>query len=345
MAKLAARDVDSFLAKPTDGIWGALIYGPDSGLIRERAQKLMRSVAGDASDPFRVAELTAGQVKEQPSLLADEMAALSLIGGRRAVRLRGAGNAEAKALAMVLDANSGDSVLVVEAGELGPRDALRSLFEKHKHAVAVACYGDEGQGLDSLIRGILGREGHEPEPDAAAMLGGMLGTDRGLTRQELEKLALYKGKGGGPVTLADVRACIGDDAPLAREDVALAAGSGDQQALDRALSRCLAMGESPIAILRAVQRHFDRLHRLALKVQAGNSIEQVMRSARPPIFFKHQAIIRSQLQLWRPAGLAGALGLLTEAELACKTTGNPDVAMCGRALLRIAHAARRERRG
>ena len=82
-----------------------------------------------------------------------------------------------------------------------------------------------------------------------------------------------------------------------------------------------------------------------MRVQAGGSIDQAMKAARPPIFFKHQATIRGQLQLWRPGGLATALSLLTEAELACKTTGNPDVAICSRALLRIASAARRERRG
>lgn len=344
--KLPARDIDRFCARPTDGIRAALIYGPDVGLVRERARKLTEAVAGDAGDPFRVAEVTQSQLKEAPSLLSDEMAALSFTGGRRAVRLRGAGNADAKAIeAMLADVADGDSLLVVEAGDLGPRDALRALFEKHAGTVALACYVDEGQTLDSVIRGTLSGHGLEAEADAVALLADMLGADRALTRQELEKLALFKGRGNGPVTVSDVRACVGDDAPLARDDVALAVGSGDQQALDRALARCFAVGDSPIAILRAVLRHFDRLHKLALKVQAGQSAEQAIKSARPPIFFKHQGIVRGQLQLWRPSGLAHALSLLLEAEIGCKTTGNPDAAICGRALLRIANAARRERRG
>lgn len=343
--KVAAREVDRFVKQPPAAVRGVLVYGPDVGLVRERAHNLTEAVAGDASDPFRVAELTPAQLKDSPTLLSDEMAALAFTGGRRAVRLRGAGNGDAKAVSSVLDEGEGDSLLIVEGGEFGPRDALRALFEKHDRAAALACYVDEGQTLDSLIRGILAGHGLEPEGDAVALLSDMLGADRALTRQELEKLALYKGHGNGAVTVSDVRACVGDDSPLARDDVALAAGSGDQQALDRALSRCFAMGDSPIAILRAVLRHFDRLHRLALKVQGGQSIEQAIKSSRPPIFFKHQGIVRGQLQLWRPSALAGALNLLMDAELGCKTTGNPDAAICGRALLRIANAARRERRG
>lgn len=344
--KIAPRDADRFIKQPDSGICAVLIYGPDVGLVRERAHALTVAVAGDAGDPFRVAELTPSQLRDSPSLVSDEMAAMAFTGGRRAVRLRGAGNAEAKVCGAVLEeGGSGDSVLIVESGDQGPRDALRALFEKHDRAAALACYVDEGQTLDGLIRRILAGHGLEPEADAVALLADMLGADRALSRQELEKLALYKGRGNGPVSMNDVRACIGDDSPLVRDDVALAAGSGDQQALDRALARCFAAGDSPITILRTALRHFDRLHRLALKVQAGQSIEQAIKSARPPIFFKHQGIVRGQLQLWRPSGLAGALNLLMEAELGCKTTGNPDVAICGRALLRIANAARRERRG
>lgn len=343
--KIAPRNVDGLLNKPPDNLRAVLLYGPDIGLVRERALILAKTVADDPGDPFRVAEITPPQLKDEPGLLRDEMAALALTGGRRLVRLRSAGNAEAGAVQAVLDASDGgDSVLLVEAGELGPRDAMRKIFEAHEAAAAVACYADEGQTLDALVRGILGGHGLDAEADAVALLVGILGADRALSRQELEKLALYKGKGAGPVTVADVRACVGDDAPLARDDVALAVGSGDQPGLDRALARCFASGDSPVSVLRAVTRHFDRLHRLSERVRAGASVDQAVRSARPPIFFKHQATIRGQLQQWRPGGIAAALGLLMDAETACKTTGNPDLAICSRALLRIANAARRERR-
>jgi hypothetical protein len=38
--------------------------------------------------------------------------------------------------------------------------------------------------------------------------------------------------------------------------------------------------------------------------------------------------------------LNGAMGLITETEIACKTTGTPAEAVCGRMLIRLAHAAR-----
>ena len=175
--------------------------------------------------------------------------------------------------------------------------------------------------------------------EAKALLIDNLGADRGVTRQELEKLALYVGN-GGTVTSGDVAACIGDGASLVRDDVALAALSGDQDGLDLALSRCWQAGESPVGILRAVARHLQRLHMLALRKATGADVGEAMKRLRPPIFFKQQPIVRGQLQLWSAQALAQAMGIISEAEIDCKSTGMPDRAVCGRALVRIAAAAR-----
>jgi len=342
MVKIANSSIEAFLRQPDSAIVAVLLFGEDSGLVRERAGLMAATVVDDPSDPFRVAELTPASLKDDPVRLFDEMAALSLMGGRRLVRLTAAGNAHGNAIKAVLDDDAiaeNGSLLVVEAGSLAPRDSLRKLFEGHERAAAIPCYLDDGRSLEGLIQETLAAHGLQAEPSAMAYLCDNLGTDRLVTRSELEKLALYKGRDGGAVTLAEAEANVGDGAPLARDDVALATASGDQAGLDRALTKCRVAGESPIAILRAVIRHMQRLHLLSLKAAQGGNISQLIKSHRPPIFFKHQQLIQRQLGVWRPGRLAQALAILTEAELDCKTTGLPAEAICGRALIRIANAA------
>ena len=343
MVKLANRAIEGFLAAPEGTFVAALLYGEDSGLVRERATRLAGAIVDDLSDPFRAADLGVAMLKDEPTRLFDEMAAMSLTGGRRLVRLRPAGNAQSATIQSVLDdpaITAEGSFLVVEAGSLGPRDSLRKLFESHDRGVAIACYLDDGRALETLIQQTLKANGLDVEPSAMAYLCENLGTDRQITRSELEKLALFKGKNGGAVTLAEAEANVGDGAPLARDDVALATASGDQGALDHALVKCRIAGEQPIAILRAVIRHLQRLHLISLKAATGDDIGRLIKSHRPPIFFKHQPIIQRQVGYWRPQRLAQALAILTEAEFDCKTTGLPAEAICGRALIRIANAAR-----
>ena len=341
MVKLKTQDLEGFVDRPGAKFVAALLYGEDAGLVRERAGRLASAIVDNPADPFRVADLSVSRLKDEPTLLVDEMLTISLTGDRRLVRLENVSNAQADAIEVVLNhpaISSISSFLMIEAAALGPRDRLRKIFENHDRGVTIPCYLDDSISLETVIHHSLGQHSLKIQPTALAYLCENLGTDRLVTRSELEKLALFKGKNDGEITLHDVVCVIGDGAPLARDDVAFAAANGDQAALDRALFKCRTAGEQPVAILRVVIRHFQNLHLLALKLANGGEVNQLIRSQRPPIFFRHQPIIKRQLREWRTSRLSKALEILTQAEIDCKTTGLPAEAVCGRALIRIANA-------
>ena len=194
--KLTAQRVEPFIRSPDSAIVAALLYGPDHGLVRERADRLTTSVAGDASDPFRVAELAADAMKDDPARLADEAAAIPFSGGRRVVRIRDGKDTLVEAVRNLLETGGGGGLVIIEAGELGPRSTLRQACEAAPRAVALACYLDEGEALRKVIADALAGHGLLVADDAADLLEAYLGADRGLTRNELEKLALYKGEPG-----------------------------------------------------------------------------------------------------------------------------------------------------
>ena len=338
--KPAANRIEAFVAAPPAEIRAALLFGPDGGLVRERADRLARFVVKDLGDPFRVSELTPASLKDDPARLADEAAAMSFTGGRRVVRLRDAGDAVTGPVSAFLDHPMGDSLVVVEAGELGPRSSLRKLFEGATNAAALACYADEGAGLETVIIDTLRQDGLSAEPDALAWLTAHLGGDRRMTRMELSKLALYKG-GPGRVTLEEAAACIGDAAGLSLDELALATADGDHATVQDLLGRLLQEGDHPVGILRAVARHFQRLHLAAGMVAQGKGPEQAVSSLRPPPIFRQVERVKRQLGRWSADRLGRALELLVAAELDCKTTGLPAPEICGRALLQLCRAAGR----
>lgn len=340
--KIAAGRVEGFLKAPDPAVRAVLLYGPDLGLVKERAERLCRSVVPDLSDPFRVADLAAAVLKDDPARLADEAAALSLTGGRRVVRLRDAGDAHAGAFRSFLDDPVGDALVVVEAGELGPRSSLRLLFEGADAGAALPCYADEGAGLESVIIETLRQHGQSAEPDALAYLADHLGGDRRLTRSELTKLALYVGA-PGRVRLEDAMACVGDTAGLSLDDLAMAVADGDQAGALRVLDRLYREGTNPVTALRSLARHFQRLHMAAGLMAQGRGIDQAVGALKPPPIFKVAPRVKGQVQRWPAERLASALELLVQAEMDCKTTGLPAEEICARALMQIARAAGRRR--
>ena len=343
--KIDARRADAFVRSPDAAARAILIYGPDSGLVRERARALVVGAAGDAADPFRVAEMTGGALTSDPARLADEAQAISLIGGRRAVWVREATDGLASLFGSFLEEVPGDSLVVVEAGDLSPRAKLRSLFEGAANAAAIPCYVDEGRSLEGVITDTLRARSLSVAPDALAYLSTRLGGDRLAIRSEIEKLALYC-LNELEVTLEAAEICVGDSAEMTLEDLAFAAAGGDQRELGRALARIAQESTSPVTVLRAAIRHFQRLHLARSVIDAGGDMGRALGALRPRLFFKREAPFRAQLSRWPLAALADALDSLTAAEVDCKTTGLPAEAITERTLVALcARAARAGRAG
>ena len=331
--KLDARRLPAFLRDP-GAARVVLLHGDDAGLIRERAEALTRAVAGGLDDPFRVAVLE----REAHGRLAEEADAMSLVGGRRVVRLRECGEAVLPALRRALEVR-GDTLLVLEAPALG-RGKLRSFVEALDGGAAIACYPEEGRALESSIRALLAERGVAADPAALEWLAGHLGADREATRAELEKLSLYVGPGGTADVLA-AEACVGDAAALSLDEALFAATSGDLAGMDRALERALAEGANAIAVIRPALSHLQRLHQARLLMDGGASAADAMRAARPPVFFRRTAQFGRTLSLWSASALLRAIAEARAVEAACKATGARQELLCRRFLSVIARQAAR----
>ncbi len=339
--KLTGARLRGFLARPDPAIVVALVYGPDRGLVHERAQALVAALAGTPADPFRCVELSAEQVKADPVRLIDEALALAFGGGRRVVVVREAGDPLTASVRNLLGGGLPQAALtLLVGGDLGKRSPLRQLCEQDGAAVAIACYEDDGDTLRQVICETLAAENLSPTPAALDYLAHSLGADRAVTRGELEKLAIYIGAGlpgAGPaaVDLDDARAVVDDSHGASLSGIVFAAAAGDTAALDGALHTAWREGLSPVAILRAMAGHVQRLLSARAAIAAGRTAAQAMAALRPPVLFFHQAAFRRQLERWNEARLAAAMVDLVEAERICKTTGSPQRLVCARALLAL----------
>jgi DNA polymerase-3 subunit delta len=339
--KIEPRQAEAFLKKPDPKIRGVVIYGNDDGLIAERAQELAKSVCEDLKDPFRVVDIAGETLKGDPARLADEFGAMSLMGGRRVIRVRPAGEESAAALENLVAAPAGDALIVIEGGNLTPRSGLRTLAETEPTLAAMPCYMDSEGELERLVEAAAKAHGLSVDPDALEWIVERLVGDRGQTRSELDKLMLYKnGDETKTVSLDDALAVLGDTAAIGIDDVIAATFDGNLVALDRALDRVFAEGGNPVQLVRAVQRHVDQLHMVAGHASAGGNMEAAMFKARGlprggPVRARFERHVRS----WPLPRLSAAVTRVLEAEMECKSTGLPDEAIARRLCLALARVA------
>jgi DNA polymerase III subunit delta len=340
-------DIERFLARPDPGIRGAVIYGRDIGVVRERANQLAAKAVANPDDPFDVALLTDGDIDGDAGRLDNELASQSLMGGRRLVRLK-LSTEKASLDKMVAEAVKGhdqgafnpEAFFLVEAGNLGRDSALRKIAEKAAAIAVIPCYEDEPGDMARLVREALNAEGVGLNADALALFVARLPKDRGVARQEIERLILYLGPRSG-ITAGpkDLEDFLGVEPEASLADAASDAFGGRIAEAQSGLRRAAAEGEAGPAAVRAISQHLAKLRRTLTLVKNGAGLPEAAKAS--GVFWKNEREFLRQARAWSLETLDAVQPEVLAADRACKTTGSPDRLIAERLALTIAARARR----
>ncbi|MFN6942143.1 MAG: DNA polymerase III subunit delta [Parvibaculum sp.] len=344
MAQKKAHEVDGWLARPPGAFPIVLIYGPDRGLVSERATLFVRQAGFQADDPFSVTRFDAGELEGDPGRLMDEANTVAMFADRRLIWIKGAGAHKALGATLKdLCANPpAATIILVEGGDLKKGAPIRAAIEQGSAGMALPCYVDQARAIDGIIDEVLARDGLTIAADARQALKASLGGDRLASRSEIEKLALYA-RSDGRIEVAHVTEVIGDVSAKSLDDATDAILVGDIAAFDRAYSGWVNAGNAPFQLVSAVMRQFQQLEMLRMAVDGGGSAASAVGAAKPPIFFSRRNTVERAVQRWTAAAIARGLDRLQATVLAMRTRAQLDEPTARQALLALAVEARRLR--
>lgn len=340
-------DIERFLGRPDPAIRAALIYGRDIGVVRDRGHQLAARLVPNPDDPFDVALLTEQDLADDGGRLEGELAAQSLMGGRRLVRLRLTAEKPTadKLAAEALDRHAKgelnpDAFFLIEAGNLGRESALRKMAEKANGAAAIPCYEDEPGDVARLVRETLAKDSVALNADALQLFVQRMPKERGVARQEIERLALYLGPGSGTTaTPADLEPFLGVEPESSLLDAAADAFGGRLAEAQAGLRRAAQEGESGPAAVRAIGMHLGKLRRTLTLIKAGAGPQEAAKAS--GVFWKQEREFLRQIRSWSLDELDRIQPQVLDADRACKTTGSPDRLIAERLALTVAGRARR----
>lgn len=335
MTAIRPPGLESFLRKPDPAVAAILIYGDEPGAVRDLAAKTVRKLAGSLDDPFAVITLQDSELAGDPGRLIDEVQSRSMFGDIRVVWLREAGEAFAKACAPLLDGRVSGNRVIAEAGMLSKASGLRNLFEKSPHGLILPLYDANPAEAGALARSVLMADGIRINEEVLHRFIELAGTSRSLVQREAEKLALYC-MGLTEATLADVEAVCGNDTGAAPDQLADSVMAGEVVATDRLFQALVAGGTDAGRLLSAVHAHAMQLQDIKAAVERGGQAAQLLRSARPTIFFKRHDAIQTQLRAWSMADLVMAGSTLGQAVLQTRQMSFLGEAIASRCLLSLA---------
>lgn len=334
--KILPKAVDAFLAAPQRDCNAVLVYGVDGGLVRERCNKIIKSVLGKAADDsFAKIELYEPILLADPPRLADELSAISMMCPKRVIIIRDASDKLSKIIESASSNFHKDNFLIVSADELSAKSSLRSLFEKQQSCAAIACYKDEIRDVQNIVRRHLDSEKISYNREIVDYLVEHLGNDRYVTYQELEKLVLYAGD-DKKLTLHEVQLLVDYNQDTQLDDLINSVADGNPAKLEKTLTTHLREGIQPIIYLRALQRYFNRLYAIRAQMQENSqSAEMIISGLRPPVFFKQIPTLTRHANMWTIENIVKALKLLVSAEIFYKSSDIPAVPASSRKLFQV----------
>jgi len=344
--KLGPREAAGYFKRPDPKSAGILIFGDDAMRVALKRQDLLKALLGPgAQDEMRLTRLAAGDLRGDPAALLDaaKSAGFFAAAGPRAVFVDGAGDSLAPTFKAALDDwQEGDAQIVVTAGRLTPKSALRKVFEGDRRTYAAAIYDDPPtrEDIDATLKEAgLGQIDRDAMADIQALAQAL---DPGDFRQTIEKLGLYKRGDPTAVMPADIAAIAPVTIEAEMDDILHATAEANVGAIGPLMARLGGQGVAAVTLCIMAMRHFRSLHAAASHPggpQAGLS------AMRPPVFGPRRDRMQRQAQKWGMHQLEAAISLLVETDLTLRSSQQaPQLALMERALIRLAMMADRKGR-
>lgn len=332
--KLSGAEASRFLAKPDPTRAGLLIFGADTMRVALKRQEAILALIGPQGEPeMRLARIAAADLRKDAALLSDATRAVGFFPGPRVAFVEDATDGLTATLEAALkDWRAGDAQIVVTAGNLTAKSALKTLFEKHLNATSIGLYDDPPTREE--IESALAKAGlKQIEPAAMADLTSLArDLDPGDFRQMLDKIALYKYQDATPLTPVEIAALAPATIEAEVDDLLSAVADQRHAAIGPLMRRLEGQGVLPVTLCIGAMRHFRSLH---VAASDPGGVSNGMMKAR--VFGPRRESMQRQAQNWGMRRLEDALALLVETDLSLRSTSRaPAMAVMERALIRLA---------
>src|ERR1700722_7494761 len=299
---------------PGRAVW--LVQGDNRALIADAFRHLLDELVGPADRTFAVEDFRGDEV--DLAAVADACRTPPFLADRRVVVVRDIGRfstEEAAPLVAYLDDPSPTTALVLVGGEGRLAPKLAAAVKAHGHVIGTQVAGRE---VRSFVRDRIRRSPIRLEGGAEELLEEHLGEDLGRLAALLDVLAAAYGDGArlGP---AEVEPDLGQAGAVAPWDLTDAIDAGESEVALTALHRLLDAGDRhPLVVLATLHRHVASLLRVdspSIRTEAAAAAAMGIAKGRSTYPAK-KALVSAER--YGSAGIAEAIGLVSEAELALK---------------------------
>ena len=310
---------------------GYLIYGQNKGLVREKSEIIIDAFKNDQTE---IIKFENDELILNPEKLSNEFNTFSLTAEKKIISVINTKDNIVELINNIVLENS-NNLIIFEAGELTPRSKLRKFFEKEKNLGILACYFDTERDIEDLIEKTFKNENISINKNIIQLISKHLGNERHIVKNEIEKIILYL-KDKKEIKVENILKCLSQNEEYGFDDLNYTLCDGNVIKLDKIINQLYLEGINPIALLRSVNKHFQKILFVNEKIDSGMNINESCSQLKPPIFFLKINQFKTQVTKWKTTLCSKAIERILETEELCKINSKISKTLCWRTLRNIA---------
>jgi DNA polymerase-3 subunit delta len=289
-----------------------LFYGSNLGLIEETISKIFKPIFSK-----NIVYHDETEILNNTDQFKEAIFNKSFFENDKFIIINRASNKILDLIKEIIESQIEDIKIIIKAGVLEKKSKLRSYFEKEKDVVATPFYEDNYQSLSLIIQNFLRVEKINISNENINLIIERSKGNRTNIYNELEKISSYL-RSKKNINLQDLLKLTNLAEDYNVSELVEQCLSKNVKRTINILNENNQNTDENILILRSFLGKLKRLKILKINLENTRNIDEVIASAKPPIFWKEKNLVKQQLNNWSLKDIKFLLNTVNDLELIIK---------------------------
>ena len=217
----------------------------------------------------------------------------------------------------ILEVDLNNVKIIFKSSILDKKSKLRGLFERKKNLVVFPFYEDNFRDLSAFVETFLRKENIKLSRESINLIVSRARGDRKNARIELEKILSYSSSNKN-IDLEAIQKLTNLAENYGVNELADSYLAKNTKSVSTILNENHFSDEDCTLILRTILIKIKRLRLLIEKYDQLKNIDEVINSAKPPIFWKDKENVKIQVSKWNLLDLKKKIYEISEIEMLVK---------------------------
>ena len=304
-----------------------LLYGNNTGQKKEIIENVLV-----ANFTKNITYYEESEIIKNPILLEEKIFNKSFFDNEKLIIINRASEKILKILEPVVKKEINDIKIVITAGILEKKSKLRNFFEKSKETIIIPFYEDNHQTLFQIAEKKFAESKINISKENINLIVSRSNNDRINLKNEIQKIESY--------SLSKKN--------ITFDEIIKLTNLAENYSISQLVDNCLIKNKKKtinilnennqtaddnILILKTFLYKLKRLKKIQSSLSTNNSIDGVLSTFRPPIFWKEKDLIKQQLKYWSIRSIEKLVYSINNLELLIKKNPNISVRLVNNFIL------------